>query len=164
MARVPPHLLWPGMVLAFLGFTVATQAGLLMASRSGGGPQIEADYYRRSLQWDAQRALQASSADLGWHLQISSPVEVGGGQRRLEVSIEDALGAPVVGLEGKLEVRRPSKVGAFEVALRPVEGRPGVYSAQAPMGEPGLWDLTLCVERGAQVFLAVRRVDIGPSS
>ncbi len=159
--RIPAHIFWPGMVVALLLFTVATQTALLMAAQSDGGEQIEADYYARSLKWDELQALRGQSKALGWQATLGFPAQSAPSPegRTVEVTLKDADGAPLEALTGTLELRRPSLVGV--ASLEPLVAaphRPGVYLSKAKINAVGLWDFTIHVHKSAEdpteVFMA----------
>lgn len=164
--RIPPHIFWPGMVIAFLGFTVASQMILLMASRAGDGLQVEEDYYDRAVDWEAQQDLKAHSKNLGWRVELGFPGEFAEGGSVVEIAIVDSHNEPVEGLEGTLTLRKPSRSGAISTQkLTQAAGKPGVYRSEAPITNAGLWDFIIEIERDeAPYFLAEIRKDLGPSS
>ena len=164
--RIPPHIFWPGMVVAFLGFTLVSQMILLMAARSGEGLQVEEDYYDQSLIWEEKQALKAHSQDLGWRVELSFPDELGSSGSVVEISIVDKANAPVEGLEGTLTLRRPSRAGTLSThKLTRSPDKPGVYRSEAPISGAGLWDFTIETQRdGRPWFKAELRKDLGPPS
>ncbi len=148
---VPMHILWPGIIISFLLFSILSQVYLVMSSRSDGGARIEEDYYRRGLAWDERKALKGALLELGWSVEV---VGVEQGEGVLTVRILDRDGAPVLGVQGELEAKRADEVKASSVsALRPDPARPGFYVADAPAWRPGLWDVSLRGQRGDRKFL-----------
>ena len=150
--RIPPQYLWPGLVVALLVFTVMAQLILLVASQTDGGAQIEEDFYQRSLNWENLQTLRTQSQRRGWTVSLHFGLET-------ELTVMDAQGQPVRGLEGVLELRRPDYAGVLaEEPLTAVPGKPGVYRSAARPLRPGLWDFTLRVRSGGQpILLQLRR-------
>ena len=141
--RVPAHIRYPGMVVLLLGGTVLGQVFLVNAAFSGGGPQIEKDYYERAVEYEDRQRAELRSDQLGWSVQIEPA-----GAGLITARIEDARGRPVPELTGEVVIRRPDRAGV--VARRPlarVPGQPGLYRFSAPRGRRhGLWDLRLSAE------------------
>lgn len=153
---IPPHIFWPGLVVAFLTFSVAVQVVLLTRARSDGGAQIEEDYYDRAVGWDEQQARRVASQELGWRVTAAAGQD-------LRLTFVDRFGDPVEGLTGQVELHRPQLSKPVSVqALEPVLGQPGVYSAQAPGWAPGLWDFHIQVQRDKLRFEQVIRYDHAP--
>ena len=137
--RIPAHIRYPGMVVLFLGGTVVGQVFLVNAAFSGGGPQIEQDYYERAIEYEDRQRAEQRSDQLGWSVQIEPA-----GAGLITARIEDARGRPVPELNGEVVLRRPDRAGI--VARRPlarVPGQPGLYRFSAPQGRHGLWDVRL---------------------
>lgn len=152
---IPPHILWPGMVIAFLAFCVGTQTYLVISANSDGGAQIEQNYYQRSLQWDEDQANRERSRRLGW--KITAEVSP-----QIILAITDAEGKPLENLEGEVELRRPNIAGALSTSpLKVIPGRPGLYTTDAATDRPGLWDLTVRANRGSDTFITTVRKEVG---
>ena len=152
---IPPQIFWPGISIALLIFCVGSQVGLVLASQSDQGVQIEDNYYERSLEGDAHQALRERSRALGW--TVEATLDDSGAT----LEVRDREGAPVVGLTGEVEFRRPSLAGAIHKAsLKPIPGKPGTYQVDADVTQRGLWDLILRVERADTRFITELRREV----
>jgi nitrogen fixation protein FixH len=154
---IPAHILWPGLVVGLLLFSVGTQVVLLQQAKSDGGEQIEADYYKRAVGWDERRAREEASDALGWQVEVRAGSS-------LRLVFKDLGGAPVEGLEGEVSLRRPQLAAPVgEGALEAVPGAPGVYQVPAPQWQPGLWDVQIEARRGGAQFLRTVRYEHAPT-
>lgn len=137
--RIPSHILYPGMILGLLGFSISICTILVLASRSDGGPQVIPDYYVQSVEWDERESVRQASRALGWTLDVSFDRHDEG-----QVRVTDGQAQPVVGLDGSVRLRRPQLADDVTVAaLVPVDGEPGLYRFEHPPAAPGFWDLVL---------------------
>lgn len=137
--RIPSHILYPGMVLSLLTFSVCSSIVLVMAARSDGGAQVVPGYYEESVNWDARQVVRRESEALQWDLQLEMDRTADGVLRVFDVHAQ-----PIVGLEGTLRLRRPQLADDVAVAaLQAVEGEPGVYRFEHPEAAPGFWDVVL---------------------
>ncbi|MBA2664737.1 MAG: FixH family protein [Bradymonadaceae bacterium] len=147
----PPHILYPGMVLALLTLSMTSSFSILYFAKSGGGPQVESGYYERTVSWDADQKARDSGARLGWtvDLQLSGSLQV-----------RDAQGSPVSGIVGTVVTRRPSLGEAVATsALTAVGGSPGAYAFESGANGVGLWDFMIVAvaPSGEPVILELRR-------
>lgn len=61
--RIPPQILYPGMVIAILLMSVAAHVVLITKASSDGGAQVVPDYYEKSINWDSEQARAAALRD-----------------------------------------------------------------------------------------------------
>lgn len=61
--RLPPEILYPGMVIAILAMSVAAHIYLIAKASSDGGAQVVPDYYEKAVNWDAEQARAAAIRD-----------------------------------------------------------------------------------------------------
>jgi nitrogen fixation protein FixH len=137
---IPDHIRYPGMVVAILGISFISQGFLLRAALSNGGPQIERDYYARSLNMDEAQELRVRRDALGWRVSATPTPDA------LIVRVSDRSGAPVEQLRGEVIAQRADRAEAAPAAsLKPVQGHPGVY--RAVMNASGaVWDLRVALK------------------
>ncbi len=150
---IPAHIFWPGLVVSILGLSVLANVALVLSATSDNGAQVEEDYYQQAVDWDAHRELLRESAALGW----GAAVELGAPGTGQRVTLRDRAGQPLDGATGRLLARHATQAQGLEGALTPVPGSPGVYTSRIALDRPGLWDLTVDVEREGQRFLQVTR-------
>lgn len=139
MNRIPAHILYPGIVVAILSYSLISSFFLVRASQSDGGAQVLENYYERSVHWDDHQAVASYSAGLNWDLSWDL---LDGSESY--VTIVDAYDTPVVGVGGTLRLRRPQL--AEDVSVRELEAvasRPGVYRFDQVELSPGYWDVVL---------------------
>lgn len=138
--RIPDHIRYPGLVVVILGVSFISQAFLLRAALSNGGPQIERDYYARSLDMDATQELRARRDALGWQLSATPTGDA------LIVRVSARGGEPVPQLSGEVIAQRADRADAAPaVPLAPVAGHPGVYRA-ALNTSGAVWDLRVALK------------------
>jgi len=159
---------WPIFIVGLLLMSITAQGVLVYVATRPSAPRPIVDYYQRSLEWDADAALQAASRELGWSVNIDVPA---GGQyavsarRPVDVTVRDRTGQPVSGLEGRLVAVRPADTrlnGASELTELPHE--PGRYRTLARLPAPGLWELSLDAQLGEARFVHVARVSVDPEA
>lgn len=61
--RIPPQILYPGMVIAILSMSVIAHVILIVNASSDGGAQVVPDYYEKAVNWDAEQARAAAIRD-----------------------------------------------------------------------------------------------------
>lgn len=138
--RIPDHIRYPAMVVLILGISVISQGFLLRAALSNGGPQIERDYYARSLDMDSAQELRERRDALGWRISATPTADA------LIVRVSDRGGAPVEQLRGELIAQRADRADAAPAAsLEPVQGHPGVYRAVID-ASGAVWDLRVALK------------------
>jgi len=157
---IPPHILWPGIVVAILLMSVLANVVLVVAATRDGGAQVEADYYQRALHWDEDRADREASDALGWRtdLVVQAPQTPGG--PTVLVTIADAHGQPVDGLAGAMMVRHTTQAEWKSLELTPIVGSHGQYTAAATFDRPGLWDFTVNARRNGEHFVQTTRREL----
>lgn len=157
---LPPHIGWPLFIVAILLTGVTGAVLTVIAAHSDGGAQVVEDYYEKASNWDATAARRAASKALGWTTTVQvldrAPTAV---TRPVQVTIRDAQDAPVAGLEGTVQARRPELAGVVgEAPLAPVADQPGTYEVDLPVLRPGLWDFDIAAQRGTEVYeTSIRR-------
>ena len=158
MIRVPAKILYPGMVIALLLMSLGFVTATVVAAHSDGGPQVVEDYYEKSQNYDRIRAEKTAARRTGWSIETSNFGHIGA-DGAMHLTVLDADGRPVTGLEGRVELWRPELSGAVASArLRSREGQPGQYVADLAPNRIGVWDIVLDVERARSNYLfEVRR-------
>lgn len=148
--EIPPHLLWPGMIVGLLLLGVVSTLWLVASAQSDGGVEAVAEYHRVDAAPE-HAATQQASAALGWTIDGSAS------GRDVALVVRDRAGAPVTGLNGSVMVGRPQEATALDtVALR--ETAPGTYSVALDAPAPGLWDFTFDAVRGTAHFVGATRL------
>ncbi len=73
--EIPPHILYPGMVVGILLMSVLAHIVLLVMASADGGPQVVPDYYEKAANWDKYQAERAAEASKAKHEQEKGTVE-----------------------------------------------------------------------------------------
>jgi hypothetical protein len=161
---IPPHILYPAMVIALLVVSAGAQVILLVAANSDGGVQIEEDYYVRATQWDGVQAQRSAANRAGLKVAvdtIGAPTQDGG--RPVVLHVTDVHGNDVDGLTGVMRLKRPSL--ARPVVVAPIEaavtGVPGRYSFALPLVD-GLWDFVIDGRFDGDPVLFEVRYEVAP--
>lgn len=150
---IPPHIFWPGMVVALLGMSVLAVAITATFALSDPSFAVVPDYYNKALRWDEDAALQHKSDALGW----SDTVEFGARDdsttmRQLIVTITDTAGDPIESANLSATVFHPSRSNDIQnVAFEETE--PGRYVGVFEPTRIGFWEIKLRATRGEEVFL-----------
>lgn len=139
MIRIPPHILYPGMIFGLLGLSLTMCTILVITARSDNGAQIEPDYYTRSINWDqSQREIQ-NGRHLNWKLDVTLTNTSPG-----TIVVVDTADQPVEGLTAQITLRRPDLANELSTTpLTPIPGQPGHYAFAHPPTTSGLWDLMI---------------------
>lgn len=139
MIRIPPHILYPGMIFGLLGMSLTMCTILVISARSGDGAQIEHDYYERSVNWDQSRIELQNARRLDWKLAVTLD-----GAEQGQLIVTDSADQPVDGLLAQITLRRPQLADNISTTvLTPVSGQPGHYAFAHPPAAAGLWDLVI---------------------
>ncbi len=153
-----PETRWALFPVVVLGAVVILQ--LLLVRRVLNDPSfaVENRYYARAMSWDAQRTQDRENARLGWRADVNV-IPDGGGSAVVEVRLLDRAGSPLRGAQVGVEafaIVRSTRI------LRSLlsESSPGDYRGRLPMNRPGLWELSLAVDRAMEHFTAVVRYDV----
>lgn len=140
--------------IAFIGMFFVAQAGLWTwaIARVSSDPShaVVANYDARALDWDAQRALAAASAALGWE----SKVTVEGDALTVQVVDRDAVPVELSVVHAVL-FHNAEAAHRRRVTLEAVA--PGVFRAPASLHRPGKWTVEIEAARGSDVY---RRTEI----
>lgn len=156
--NISPSILYPGIVVGLLAFSVGSSFYLLRTARSDDGAQIMDNYYNDALAWDQAQAERARVQELGWELQWRFD-DTGPGR----IEVRNAADEPVEGLLAEVIIRRPQfsdPVGTS--ALVAIDGEPGSYAFEHGTLREGLWDLELRGTYADQALRVQRRVQVAP--
>ena len=155
---------WPTFVIGFLVMSLTANGILVYVATRPGVPVPIADYYEKSLAWEADQAKLAASRQLGWTVKIQVPK---GKQfaltdrRPVDVTVRDKQGKPVTGLTGRLFAMRPAdtRLNGFS-KLTELPYDPGSYRSLARMPAPGLWEVSIDARREGTPFQYKTRVTV----
>lgn len=155
---------WPLYLAGILGMSIVAQGVMVWHATRPEAPRAQADFYDRSLRWDADQALLAASRELGWRVAFDVPAGaeyVAGMAQPVDVRVTDRDGAPVRGLAGTLVAIRPADTRlSNEGPLTELPHEPGRYRALVRLPADGLWELGLDTTRAGLRFVHQARLDI----
>jgi nitrogen fixation protein FixH len=144
--------------------SISAQGVMVWVATRPDNPLPIADYYQKSLEWDADTALIEASRQLGWRVTVDIPAgrEYAVGARRpVDISVLDREGEPVTELVGRLIAERPADLrlnGESELVEMPNQA--GNYRTLAALTAPGVWEFHLDTHRGETRFVYSERVVI----
>jgi len=159
-ARVPAHIVWPGIVIGLLLMSAGFMGATIYFAVSDPQFSVEPDYYEKALAWDDTAAQAGRNARLGWKLAIDAS---GGadprGHRTVRFELTDASGVSLEGAAIALEFFH--NAASSERLKAEVAGAEGGYVASLPLRKPGLWEFRVTVTRGPDTFTSVQQVLVG---
>lgn len=153
---------WPLFLGGLLFMAIGAQAILVWVATRPDSPVPIADYYEKSLEWDAETAVIEASRQLGWRVELDIPTGkqfAVGARRPVDITVVDRYGDPVTGLAGRLVAVRPANIrlnGESELAEMPSQA--GSYRTLAALPVPGIWELHMDASRGDTRFVHSERV------
>jgi len=155
---------WPMFVLGIMVMTFSAYVVLVYVATRPNAPRPIANFYQRSLEWDADAAIKAASQKLGWSVQLEIPRGAQyavAASRPVDVTVRDREGAPVTGLSGQLVAVRPADTRLDNAsALTELPHAPGHYRALARLAAPGIWELSVDASLGTTRFVYTQRISV----
>ena len=152
------ELKWPLIITSALAVHAVAWLGVVYLAVSEPSHAVEADYYRKALDWDRSRAQAARNAELGWSLSaVLQPAATVASEPTLAVALVDREGEPLPG--AVVEVEAFHNARADRIVRGRLEARGGGrYAAALPIRRPGVWELRFGVECAGDRFTAVERM------
>jgi len=131
-------LQWPAAIVGMLLLNVGVCAVTVTAAlRDPASSAVESDYYRKAVDWDADRAAWSPLERVGWTARARL---VGG---RLRVEVTDRNGDPVTLEHGRAEVFHRADPGA-----RVGTALDGFGFAEVAPERAGFWTVRVWLESG----------------
>ena len=151
--RIPARILWPGMVVAFLGMQLIMCGIALVLANGSAAPVVVQNYHQRALEWDAQQASLRHSADMQWQVVWQIEPELDAlNRRRLRIDIIDVDHQPVQGAVAEVLLFHHALAhDSQRFAL--TESTPGCYTALIRAPRSGLWDMSLKLKHADDDFV-----------
>jgi nitrogen fixation protein FixH len=153
---------WPiGIALVILAFFTIDGALVFTAFRDKATAPEE-NYYDKAIHFDQLRASSIRSSEAGWKAQVLvAEAPLVGMPRRVDVTVHDRSGKPVVGLLGSLTAVRPADARLSSTgALVEVPGEQGTYRLLLKLPARGLWEFQLEARKGSDSYRMVIRQDV----
>lgn len=152
-------IVWIGIVVALLLFSVGTQVTLMVAAVHDPSFAVEPDYEERARNWDAVQAQRARNEALGWTVDLSTAP----GERPRTVDVEllvfGAYGKPL--REARVRVATFHNARAAHVIEADLPGNgEGVYRATLPMTMSGVWEFRVEVLDGEDLYTETVRKSV----
>lgn len=153
MPKLPPHIVWPGIVIALLLMSVTMVTVTVVFATRDPSFAVESDYYERGLNWDDEMAQAEQNAELGWDAAPEVAAEADALHRRvLSVTLTDRDGAPIEGAEVEASVFHYTSAHQIQTETLVATDEPGVYEALFAIDRDGRWKLDLTVVSGDERF------------
>jgi len=153
--QIPPHILWPGMVVALLLMSVVMVTITVTAAVNDPSFAVDPDYYKEHIDWNARKQAQAASDALGWEATItvaSSPND--DGLHSVELVLRDRDGQPVEGAVARADTYHYARAHQrYTLSFVPMADKPGHYVARAPINHDGIWAFELKADKGQAHYL-----------
>lgn len=148
---------WAWLPVGLLGGLLGTQLIVLANVLDDPHFSVEPNYYRKSVQWDAQMRQRARGEQLGWKLALEAPARASpAAPQALLVRLRRADGSPLSGADIFAEAFHLAHASTV-LSLNLEEAGAGEYQATLPSPQAGLWEFRLRVKVGSELFQAVRR-------
>jgi nitrogen fixation protein FixH len=139
---------------------VAFVCGNIAVMRVAASPDALAhdeQYYRRAVNWDADQAVAARGARLGWTVVLDARLQPVG-KSTVAVRITDRDGQPVN--RATVRVRGYHLAHANTEAAATAVAQGDHYAAELGLRDPGLWQLHVEIWRGTDRLMLERRLDV----
>jgi nitrogen fixation protein FixH len=123
-------------MFAFFGAIIAVNVGFTIVALNTFPGEDARRSYLQGLRYNDTLAKRRAETETGWRAFAELAPAPGGAEAR--VTMRDAVGAPLRGLEMSGELRRPAQSNG-DRTLAFSETAPGVYSAPAGALAAGVW-------------------------
>lgn len=158
--RNPWILAWLGVIGVFL---LVNLVFIIFAFTSNPG-LVDEDYYEKGQAYEQNMLkLRAAQQALRWETKLSTPENLVATRPGVfRFSAVDARGLPIMDADVRLLAYRPSDANAdFSQPLHQVA--PGQYQNKIQLPLPGVWDINVSVQSGADNYETIQRVTVQPA-
>ncbi len=146
---------WALVPVALLAGSLTLIGVMVSIATSDPGFAVEANYYQKAVDWDAQRAQQAESSQLSWAVQwrfepdaTSQRLE---GRVRVVVEMMDRNGVAIENAQLQATAFANARAARVE-SLDFRETTPGTYEASLELHRAGLWKFHLVARHDGHTF------------
>ena len=142
---------WIGVIVGLLGFSVITQAVLIVASLSDPSFAVERDYEAKAANWTATQQQAAVNAKLDWTLNLLTAPTASPRELQLTVHLFDQWGKPITeaSITGSgFHNARANDIVDFTMTY--VDG--ARYVATIPARRSGKWEFRFAVDHESDHF------------
>ena len=144
--------------IALLLVVVTVNAGMIITAFTTNPGLVKDDYYEQGKDYE-RTVLQLMEAlkRLGWNVSMDAGAVKTGQPALLEIRVTDREAKPVSGLEGFLQLYRPSD-GDQDAVVSVSEVEPGLYQARYTVMLKGVWDLLLTLKHEQDEYTVEQRI------
>ena len=152
--------MWPAALVTLLAVSAAVNIAVAVVASRDASVAVETDYYAKAVTWDRAMAQEERNAALGW--TVGARLEPAGPDARLRVTVADASGRPLDGLDVAVEAFHSARSAQRLHASLVGEGR-GRYAADLAARRAGLWEIRLEAHQGATTYTATLVRELSPA-
>lgn len=152
---------WPIGIAATLAVFVLANLAVMRIADQPAALAHDRDYYRRAVNFDAERAVEARSARLGWRVALDAPPADAAGT--LRATIADAAGRPLDGAVVRVSafhLAHADDVRAAPASASAAANAAGAYEAPLALDRPGRWEVTVDVRHAREHLVVTRRLEV----
>jgi nitrogen fixation protein FixH len=160
LRKLPPHIVWPGVVIALLCMSVTMVTVTIIAALDDPSFAVEPDYYEQGLRWDDHKAQLEHNRALGWQASVEVGEPDALQRRPLIVTLVDTDGAAIEGAVVEASCFHHAAAHRVEALTLVAGDAPGEYRASAGIDREGLWEVTLAVSAHGERFTDRRTLDL----
>lgn len=160
MTLIRKDRIWPTIVVTVLLGNLALGVVLYRVANADSHFAVEADYYRKALDWDSTQAQDARNASLGWRVTPAMGPLAAPSPTRLTLDLAAADGTPLTGATATLEARQVAHAAEVITATLGNDVTPGQLVGELALDREGLWELRILIDHAGQRFTDQLRLDV----
>jgi nitrogen fixation protein FixH len=158
--KLPPHILWPGIVVVLLCLSITMGAITVVAALRDPSFAVESDYYDKGLLWDEHTAQLDHNKALGWRASFEIGESDTLNLRPLLVELHDREGAPIEGAIVNVSCFHHAAANTVETLTLLAGPLPGQYVAPARITREGIWSFSLVVTASGELFTDRQKLNL----
>ncbi len=155
---------WPIYLGGLLSMSIIACGVLVWVATRPDAPRPIKGYYDAARGWDADRAVEQASREIGWTVRYELPSDIpfySGMPRPVDIRVVDRHGQPVSGLTGHFFAVRPSDTRLNQTGeLVELPQAAGSYRALVRVDEPGRWEFRIDARQDGLRFVHAARFDV----
>lgn len=150
---------WPYVIVLMLLAHASLMIGTIIYVSSKGDTYVDPEYYAKSVDWDAQRAMKEAAAEQGWTVRVNAhPVGDDPSLRDVEIELRDTQGQAIDDAMVQMVCYHPAELSNRIDAVLIFED--GVYSRTLPIERTGIWRAELAIQRQGVRALMTKDLDV----
>lgn len=157
-----PGTAWPIGVTTVLAAFVAANLAVMRVADQPAALAHDPDYYRRAVNFDAERAVAARGARLGWRVTLDAPPA--GAACAVRATLADHAGAPLDSAVVRVSAFHLAHADDIRAAAAAPTRDAGAYVAALALDRPGRWEVTVDVWRAREHLVVTRRLEVRPGT